>query len=231
MRNFRGIILSVTVVVVIFVIVLVNQSRNTLSNGEMAAVKRGEVIYTENCLSCHGETGKGEGALIGTALNNQHFLSNFLNDDINRMIEYGKVEAGMPSYNYVEKEEREDLVSYIRSWQTKPLKLEAPSVIEGNAANGKRVYNAFCSTCHGETGSGFNGAAAAIGHPNTLEFMTEPQLWISIAYGREETRMNSSLKGLDGVRQLEEQEISDVVAYIRQELVKKYDPNESHHQD
>lgn len=228
MRKYKGIILGVMVVVVIFVIVLV---KSPLMNEEIAAVKRGEVLYTENCLSCHGETGKGEGALIGTALNNQHFLSNFLNDDIHRMIEHGKVEAGMPTYNQFEKEEREDLVSYIRSWQTKPLKLEAPSVIEGNAANGERVYNAFCSTCHGETGSGFNGAAAAIGHPNTVEFMTDQQLWISIAYGREETRMNSSLKGLDGVRQLEEQEISDVVAYIRQELVKKYDPTESHHQD
>jgi hypothetical protein len=40
-------------------------------------------------------------------------------------------------------------------------------------------------------------------------------LWATIAYGRRDTPMSPSLRGLDGVRQLSEQEISDVVAYLR----------------
>ena len=40
-------------------------------------------------------------------------------------------------------------------------------------------------------------------------------LWTTIAYGRRDTPMFPSLRGLDGVRQLSEQEISDIVAYLR----------------
>ena len=35
------------------------------------------------------------------------------------------------------------------------------------------------------------------------------------AYGREDTRMGPSLKGLDGARQLKEKDITDIISYIR----------------
>lgn len=198
-----------------------------LKNNEVqASIDSGQKVYQKLCLSCHGENGKGEGALIGTSLNNQHYLSTFSDEDIYIAIEDGKAVAMMPEYRFLKEEEKEDLVSFIRSWQTKPLKLEAPSVIKGNATNGKKLYKAFCTTCHGETGSGLLTTAAAIAHPNTIKNMTDKQMWMTVAYGREETRMGPSLKGLDGVRQLEEQELSDIVVYIRNELTNRFDPLE-----
>lgn len=220
-------VIGVVIFSFIVVIAAVNYFFDTpQTKEEIASIENGEKLYNQLCLSCHGDNGKGEGNLTGTAINNQHFLSTFTNDDIYNMIETGKEVAMMPSYAYLEKKDKENLVSFFRSWQTKPLQLDAPSLIEGNAENGEKLYSLYCITCHGETGSGFQGASAAIAHPNTMELMTDRQMWISIAYGREETRMNASLKGLDGVRQLESQEISDIVEYIRHDLVKKYDPTE-----
>jgi cytochrome c oxidase cbb3-type subunit 3 len=79
------------------------------------------------------------------------------------------------------------------------------------------------------TGSGLKGTATALAHPNRAGQTTDEQMWLAAAYGRENTRMGPSLKGLDGVRQLEEQQITDIITYIRQDLVKKYNPQEAHH--
>jgi len=191
------------------------------------SIENGRQVYTQLCLDCHGENGKGEGSLIGTSINNQHFLSVFSNEDIINMIENGRPDAKMPAYSFLEKGDRENLVSFIRSWQTKPLKLEEPSIIEGNAENGKQLYQSYCMTCHGQTGSGFSTAAAAIANPDTLKQLTDNQMWKTIAYGREETRMGPSLKGQNGVKQLESQDISDIVIYIRNDLAEKYNALES----
>lgn len=192
-----------------------------------SSIVNGQRLYTQLCLDCHGETGAGEGDLIGTSINNQHFLSTFTNQDIINMIENGRVAAMMPAYHELKEEEKEDIVSFIRSWQTKPLTFDAPSNIEGNANRGKTLYTSNCMTCHGETGSGFATAAAAIANPDTLKQLSNKQIWLTIAYGREGTRMGPSLKGQNGVKQLEKQDISDIVMYIRNELANQYNPSET----
>jgi cytochrome c oxidase cbb3-type subunit 3 len=55
----------------------------------------------------------------------------------------------------------------------------------------------------------------ALSNPQYLKYTTDKQIWIETAYGREETRMGPSLKGLEGVRQLKEKDITDIVTYIR----------------
>ncbi|SEM15141.1 cytochrome c oxidase cbb3-type subunit 3 [Mesobacillus persicus] len=222
-------LIALGVFISVVIIVLLSPSPDFKPQAETNLIVKGERIYSEYCVDCHGENGKGEGAQIGTALNNQHFLSTFSNKDIFKIINEGKEQTMMPQFGFLEEDNINALVSFIRNWQTDTLELEAPSVIEGNASNGRRLYNLYCITCHGETGSGTLTKAAAIGNPITVENMTPQQMWISTAYGREETRMGPSLKGQDGVRQLDEQEISDVITYIRQDLVQLYDPKESKH--
>ncbi|MGH7320709.1 MAG: c-type cytochrome [Candidatus Rokuibacteriota bacterium] len=75
--------------------------------------------------------------------------------------------------------------------------------------------------------SGMAGAASAWAGPapaprktpsgDLLETVPRGDLpsFATIAYGRRDTPMFPSLRGLDGVRQLSEKEISDVVAYLR----------------
>jgi mono/diheme cytochrome c family protein len=222
-------LISFAVFTAIGIMLLLSPSPHSETQAGENSIKLGEKVYTEYCVDCHGENGKGEGAQIGTALNNQHFLNTFSNQDIYNLIEEGKKQTLMPGFDFLKGEEMDSLVSFIRNWQKEQVDLDAPSVIEGNATNGKKLYNLYCITCHGETGSGTLTKATAIANPNTLRIMTERQMWITAAYGREKTRMGPSLKGLEGVRQLEEQEISDIVTYIRSDLVHRYNPAESKH--
>lgn len=225
----KAIIFSFVVFLLTIIIAVVSSSVYANEKEKQRAIVNGEQSFNELCASCHGENGKGEGVLIGTSINNQQFLSTFADASLFQMIDSGREEAMMPAFNQLPNGKKEEIVSYIRSWQTKSLKLKAPAVIAGNAVNGKELYSLYCASCHGESGSGLSTSAAAIAHPNTLQMMTDEQLWISTAYGRNETRMGPSLKGLDGVRQLEEQDISDIVTYIREDLIHQYDPNETSH--
>lgn len=55
----------------------------------------------------------------------------------------------------------------------------------------------------------------ALNDPGLLATASDGFLWETIARGREGTPMFPSLRGLDGVRQLSERDVDDVVAFIR----------------
>jgi cytochrome c oxidase cbb3-type subunit 3 len=213
----------------IIAIILAAPSFDSQAMEERASIQKGKQLYTELCSGCHGENGEGEGGLIGTSLNNQEYLSTFSNEEIFKSIYKGKQQTLMPEFSFLDEPKVNELVSFIRSWQTEHLVLEAPNIIEGNAENGKQLYQLYCVTCHGDTGSGMLTKAAAIANPATQENLTDQQLWISAAYGREGTRMGPSLKGENGVRQLEKRELNDIVSYIRENLAEIYDPREYTH--
>ncbi|CAM3803579.1 c-type cytochrome [Mesobacillus zeae] len=214
-----------TALAIIGLTVWLSPAPDFTSKEEKAVIENGNQLYNKLCLACHGENGEGEGKLAGTALNNQYFLSTVTNHDLENYIKTGRKEAKMPEYESVlEDKQVHDLVSFIRSWQTKTLELEAPSSIDGDRVNGKRMYNLYCMSCHGETGSGMEGMGTALSHPSYLKYTADRQIWLATAYGRENTRMGPSLKGGDGVRQLSKQEISDIVSYLRGDLSGQYNP-------
>ena len=55
----------------------------------------------------------------------------------------------------------------------------------------------------------------ALSNPDLLATADNTFLWATIAYGRGETPMFPSLRGLEGVRQFSGAEIDDLVAYLR----------------
>jgi cytochrome c oxidase cbb3-type subunit 3 len=178
--------------------------------------REGEKMYTQMCAACHGKTGLGEGKFSGTALNNQQFLSSVSDEDLFNYIKFGRVEAYMPEYGSVLKEEEiRKLTAFVRSWQQKKLTNDVPDQIAGNPGNGKKLYGLYCLSCHGESGQGKKGMGTALGNQEYLTYTSDQQIWIATAYGRDETRMGPSLKGLEGVRQLKKQDISDITSYIR----------------
>lgn len=122
----------------------------------------------------------------------------------------------MPNYGpRLTERDLQNLVAFIRNWQTKEMNLEAPQTISGNLENGKKLYNLYCLSCHGEAGSGKFKMGTALANQQYLHYTTDKQIWISTAYGREDTRMGPSLKGLEGVRQLKKEDITDIITYIR----------------
>ncbi|WHY90483.1 c-type cytochrome [Neobacillus cucumis] len=180
------------------------------------AIVAGEKIYRQHCLACHGQTGKGEGTKVGTALNNQQFLSTVTNRDLYEYVKSGRNGTDMPAYGTILSEKDiNQLVTFIRSWQTNRIKFAVPKTISGNIESGEKQYNLYCLNCHGESGAGKLKMGTALANSQYLKFTSNKQIWISTAYGREGTRMGPSLKGLEGVRQLKEKDITDIVSYIR----------------
>lgn len=211
----KKVILGLSIVIIVILIMAIN-SLTSKNNTQNAYAQEGEKIYVEKCASCHGATGLGEAEFSGTALNNQQFLSSVSDEDIFNYIKYGRVEALMPEYGSVLKDEDiKKLTAYVRNWQKKEIRFEVPDKIAGDPEKGKNLYGLYCLSCHGESGRGKKKMGTALGNPEYLQHSTDEQIWIATAYGRDETRMGPSLKGLEGVRQLKKQDISDIIIYIR----------------
>lgn len=81
----------------------------------------GERLYRQLCLECHGTGGEGDKA---PALNRQEFLSAATNGYLYATITLGRTVTKMPAWGYgdpehrvLTKDERDDLVAYLRSMQ------------------------------------------------------------------------------------------------------------------
>ncbi|WP_160721614.1 c-type cytochrome [Bacillus sp. USDA818B3_A] len=211
----KKILIGFYILVVIGIIFCISNS-NIFDKKNSQAIEAGEKVYKTNCLVCHGETGKGEGKYAGTALNNQHFLNSVTDKTLSNYIKFGREGTGMPAYGpRLSAGELKNLTAFIRNWQTEEIKFNVPKNITGNPENGKKLYDLYCKNCHMDNGAGMLRMGTALSHRQYLKFTTDKQIWISTAYGREGTRMGPSLKGLDGVRQLKKQDISNIVMYIR----------------
>jgi mono/diheme cytochrome c family protein len=87
------------------------------------------------------------------------------------------------------------------------------ALVTSDIANGKMLYVENCATCHGATGSGdgyvrFNPPVADLTSP-TIQRKLDGELIKTIHAGRSNTAMGSWRLALS------EEEIHDVVAYVR----------------
>lgn len=211
----KKILYGLYIVIIIGTIICITNS-DLFNSKQSEAVAAGEKVYNQQCLICHGETGKGEGKNAGTAINNQHYLNTFSDKDIYNSIKFGREGTEMPAYGQsLSEKELSNVVAFIRNWQTKELEFDVPRTISGNVENGEKQYSLYCLSCHGEAGAGKLKMGTALSNPQFLKYTTDKQIWIGTAYGREETRMGPSLKGLYGARQLKKEDISDIITYIR----------------
>lgn len=202
------------IIIIGIIICIINSGIFSSKNSK--AIAAGEIIYQKHCLICHGDNGKGEGKNAGTAINNQQYLNTVNDKDIFNSVKFGREGTGMPSYGpRLSDDDLNNVVAYIRNWQSEEIEFDVPKTISGNPVNGEKLYNLYCINCHGEAGAGKLKMGTALSNPQYLKYITDKQIWIGTAYGRDDTRMAPSLKGLDGVRQLKEEEITDIVTYIR----------------
>jgi len=87
---------------------------------------RGKSLFYRRCTECHGQYGEGS---KGPALNNQEFLNAASNGYILATISIGRRGTRMPSwgrgtadYPLLTPQERQDIVAWIRQWQTIRIK-------------------------------------------------------------------------------------------------------------
>jgi mono/diheme cytochrome c family protein len=211
----KKILIGIYILITVGIVVVISTS-GFMTKKDNKAIEAGEKIYKQQCSACHGDEGFGEGAKEGTSINNQQYLNSVSDKDLYNAVKFGRDGTVMPAYAAnLSEEDLNHLVAFMRNWQTKSLDQDVPEKISGNPENGKKLYQLYCASCHGLEGVGKKKMGTVLVSPSKYKYQTDKQLWISTAYGRENTRMASSLKGLEGVRQLSESEISDIVVYIR----------------
>ena len=96
---------------------------------------------------------------------------------------------------------------------------------DNDIAEGKKIYHDRCKVCHGDHGDGKTFAANAL-YPSPKNFtakeskeeLTRERMIRSVTKGRPKTAM------MPWKNVLTEQEISSVVSYIRQELMRVQEP-------
>ena len=98
-----------------------------------------------------------------------------------------------------------------------------------NAAEGKKLYASYCSTCHGETGKGDGTAAASLpakpaDHTNgaVMNQLSDKFLLEIISKGGGAAGKSTFMPSWGG--SLNEKQIRDIVAYIRTLAVPPYKP-------
>jgi mono/diheme cytochrome c family protein len=156
--------------------------------------KRGKALYGRYCIYCHGPEGDGRGesapyldpkprdftkAVFKCRSTPSGSLP--LDSDLYDTITRGIHASGMPSWKPLLRQERADLVAYIKTFSTafqeeKPgapvaIPTEPPSSPESIKRGAELFQSMNCASCHGKDGRGHGPSAAALtdskGYPIT----------------------------------------------------------------
>ena len=116
------------------------------------SLARGAAIYGEQCLQCHGPTGRGDGPkakqLEGPApasLADPQLMRNASPVDVYRKVTIGVAGTAMPQFEEtLSPEDRWAVATYIATLRT----------AHGDEREGEGLYAVSCAACHGAVGGG-----------------------------------------------------------------------------
>jgi cytochrome c oxidase cbb3-type subunit 3 len=156
--------------------------------GDPAQIARGKTLFEINCRGCHGADLRGGDMGGPNLLRSQVALSDQNGELIVPIIEGSRQNMGMPAIG-LSPEDAKTVAAYVRSvietigrQGTPPTAgREPPSILVGNANEGKTYFAVKCSGCHSATGD-LQGIATRIPDPKTLQ-----TAWVA-GISREELR-------------------------------------------
>lgn len=205
--------------------------RRTLSKGLFAgsliglaaiasAAPDGGALYEAHCAACHQFDGEGG---IGLPLSSDK-LEDVSDDYLRRSIRLGRPGRVMPAYQRISDAQVDAIVAYLRERSGTQAMRFSDERIEGDSANGGRLYDEHCLECHGPDGEGegegtgvtlsrdraFLVMPASISNPGFLASAPDRLIEHSITVGRKASGMPAFGRG-----KLTAEEIRDVVAYVR----------------
>jgi mono/diheme cytochrome c family protein len=177
----------------------------------------GMSLYATNCTVCHGI--HGEGSDLGLPLNTTELRARDT-AELARIVSEGVPGTAMAGWkNTLSVEEIDKLVAFLHNWdviEAQGLELEAPQPVQIDLNNpeevlalGETIYNATCSSCHGENGSG--GSGPALNSLQVLTRKTDEQIENTIING---SQRPNSIMPVFGDR-FTAVEIAALVDYIR----------------
>jgi len=181
-------------------------------------------LYGANCSACHGEEGRGS---VAVALASPVYLQISDNDVIRNVIANGGPSELSPAFSVpmgglLSAQDIAVLVDGIRSWSesqalagaTAPRRSEN---VPGNVQRGAEVFRTFCSSCHGESGTG-GKTPGSIVDPSLLALLTDQDLRTLVIVGLPQFGAPDWRNDLPG-HPMTDQQISDVVAWLASQRV------------
>lgn len=170
----------------------------TLASSSGTSVETGQLIFLENCASCHGDFGEGgenpgrTGDVIAP-ISTAEYLKTRDDATIRAIISQGQPNFGMSPFGTafggpLEEEQIDALVTFIRSWEADPP-VELPPELPSNivALDGVDLYLEVCSQCHGFSGEGDTGPS--LRDYDFRTFNTSEDIFTTINQGHEATDM------------------------------------------
>jgi cytochrome c oxidase cbb3-type subunit I/II len=134
-----------------------------------ALIEHGTRLFRENCVSCHGISGRGDGDGAAGLLPRPANLTMMEYSDgrLSRILWNGVPGSAMPRWNRLTAADLQAVAAYVRTIGDSGHRSASAniSVIE----QGRDLYRQNCTGCHGMEGSG-NGPAAAALAPSPTNF-------------------------------------------------------------
>ncbi|MEO8350624.1 MAG: cytochrome c [Chthoniobacteraceae bacterium] len=177
-------------------------------------------LYSLNCAACHGEDGRGNGAL---ALANPVYLA-IANDDVLRNVTANGVpKTLMPAFavsagGMLKDDQIEILVAGIRSHWAKPDAVTGAAPppyaadTKGDPQRGSVVFTSFCASCHGPEGQGTEKSGSIV-DGTFLALVSDQNLRSTVIAGRPD-RGHPDWRHCVPGQALTDQQVTDVVAWL-----------------
>ena len=176
-------------------------------------------LYSENCSGCHGVNGKG-GLTVG--LGDPVYLAIADDATIRRITAEGLPGTAMPAFaqkagGSLTASQIEILIRGIRARWARPDafgNLKPPPYVAsrpGDAARGKDVFAAYCSSCHGSDGR--SGRGGSIADSSYLTLVSDQHLRTVTITGMPALGAPDWRSDVPG-RPLSDDDVTDVVAWL-----------------
>ncbi len=181
-------------------------------------LKEGQELFVENCAVCHQDDAIGKPG-VAPSLTNPELLSISSDKLFMATIRDGREDTSMMPFAHLGRKNIRAIVAYLRSHAKGPNRadeVDAQPDAHGDPRLGRQWYNNICSTCHGLAGDGYEagGTGTAIGLPGFLNKVSDGFIRETIKKGRSNTRM-LAFQGVDGLANLSDREIDDIIVYLR----------------
>lgn len=166
------------------------------------SLARGRAVFEEQCVKCHGETGKGNGPKAKTLkgpppadLTDAAAMATVSPIDVYRKLTIGVAGTAMPEFeDQLTPADRWAVTAYVAT-----LRAAGPAVLEGEG-----LYAVQCASCHGARGAGDGPLAATLSvRPPALSDLavqgrfSDRELAALSLHGRSGTPMPGLAPGLD----------------------------------
>lgn len=170
----------------------------------------GQTLFDSHCMDCHGADGMGD---LGPSLATQEFLGLVSDEYLFTAITQGRPGTGMPAWRHLRSDQVAALIGKIRTWQSVSPKQLSMEPNKGDASNGRILFSGMCASCHGVFAEG--GSAPQLNNPVLLQTATDAMLKTWILYGRTNTAMRGFKSGGQGMVELLDSQVADIVFYLR----------------